>query len=326
MKKIVFIIPALVLAAVACNKTQTMVNETPREISFQTMSPTKADAADIVAGTLFPDNTWKIYVSASVKNDDASVAQASLFENTEFATADDPVAAASVFKASPAQYYPLGSKKVDFIAYASNKGKDKPVDPAFLPTAVSDKMTFEDWDTYTNQQDLLYANLNGCTTQPTAQALEFHHAQAQIVIEAAKGATSGDIKITKIELLGLETVGTFEVDNSKQTLEVSWKDMTAGADKEITNLFVAPAENKELTTTLTQMGDALLVPQQAAKNIKISYKIGTDDRTWEYTFNNTRSAWMMNYKYIYQFTMTANEITFTESVVDWTTNTIVPAL
>ena len=34
----------------------------------------------------------------------------------------------------------------------------------------------------------------------------------------------------------------------------------------------------------------------------------------------------MNYKYIYQFTMTANEITFTESVVDWTTNTIVPAL
>lgn len=326
MKKIILTIPVLVLALLACNKTQTVVNESPREISFQTMTPTKAAAADIVAGTLFLDNTWKIYVSASVKNDDASVAQASLFENTEFATADDPVAAASIFKASPAQYYPLGSKKVDFIAYASNKGKDKPVAPTFLTTAVSDKMTFADWDTYANQQDLLYANLNGCTTQPTAQALQFHHAQAQIVIKAAKGGTSGDIKITKIELLGLETVGTFEVDNSKQTLEVSWKGMTAGADKEITNLFVAPAENKELTTSLVQMGDALLVPQQAAKNIKISYKIGTDDRTWEYTFNNTRSAWMMNYKYIYEFTMTANEITFTESVVDWSTTTIVPAL
>lgn len=326
MKKIFLTIPVILLALVACDKTQTIVDEDPTLISFSTMSSTKAAADDVVSGTVFPSSDWKIYVSASVKNDDASVAQASLFENTEFATADNPVVAASIFKANPAQYYPLGSKKVDFLAYASNKGKDKPVAPTFLSTAVSDKMTFASWDTYDNQQDLLYANLNGCTTQPNAQALEFHHAQAQIVIKAAKGATSGDIKITKIELLGLETEGTFEVDNSKQTLEVSWKNMAAGADKEITNLYVAPATNKELTLTMEQMGDALLVPQQAAKNIKISYKIGTDDRTWEYVYNNTRSAWMMNYKYIYQFTMTANEITFTETVQDWNTGTIVPAL
>ena len=326
MKKFIFTLPVLLLAVVGCNKTQNVKNETPREISFQTMAPTKAAADDVVSGTAFPSNAWKIYVSASVKNDDASVAQASLFTNTEFATTDTdtPLTAAAIFKATPAQYYPLGSKKVDFLAYASNKGKDKPVAPTFLAEAVSDKMTFAAWDTYANQQDLLYANLNGCTTQPTAQPLEFHHAQAQIVIQAAKGATSGDITITKIELLGLETEGTFEVDNSKQTLEVSWKGMTAGANKDLPGI---PAAGTDLTTTLTQMGDALLVPQQAAKNIKISYKIGTDDRTWEYTYNNTRSAWMMNYKYIYQFNMTANEITFTEIVEDWTTPAaIVPAL
>ena len=326
MKKFIFTLPVLLLAVVGCNKTQNVKNETPREISFQTMAPTKAAADDVVSGTAFPSNAWKIYVSASVKNDDASVAQASLFTNTEFATTDTdaPLTATAIFKATPAQYYPLGSKKVDFLAYASNKGKDKPVAPTFLAEAVSDKMTFAAWDTYANQQDLLYANLNGCTTQPNAQPLEFHHAQAQIVIQAAKGTTSGDITITKIELLGLETEGTFEVDNSKQTLEVSWKGMTAGANKDIPGILAA---GTDLTTSLTQMGDALLVPQQAAKNIKISYKIGTDDRTWEYTYNNTRSAWMMNYKYIYQFNMTANEITFTEIVEDWTTPAaIVPAL
>lgn len=324
MKRILVPLSLLLVAAVACNKSETIVEEPLVEIGFKSMA-TKAAADDIVAGTVLPSKDWKIFVTASAKYADASVATQALFTNVPFVTDETatPLTAGAVFKANPAQYYPLGSRTVDFIAYAA-KEIDKPVAPTFAasPLGASDMMTFSGWDTYTRQQDLLYANLNGCTTQPGAQALTFKHAQAQIVIQAAKGATSGVIKITKVELLGLQTTGNFVVDNTKQTLEVSWNDLDTGADKQITNL----ATSVELTPAMAQVGDALLVPQQAAKNIKIYYKIGTDDREWDYTYNNTRSAWMMGNKYIYQFTMTANEITFTETVTDWLGTTITPAL
>ena len=340
MKKLFYPLSILLLAAVACNKTQTILTENPKEINFKTMA-TKAAVADIVSGTSLPDNNWKIFVTASSKNPDASVDNATYFINKEFSTTADPVVGhdettvpvtvGSIYKATGTPlYYPLGNKTVDFIAYAA-KTVDKPVAPSWgtSPASASDLMQFTAWDTYNVQQDLLYANLNGATPQSDPRNLEFHHAQAQIVIEAAKGAAdAGDIYIEKIELLDLQTTGNFVVDNSRQTLQVSW-DLSgdAGADKQIPNLFVTSATNKPVTsTTLAQMGDALLVPQQPARNIKLTYKIGTDPTTYTYTYNNTRTAWLMNYKYIYQFNLTAYEITFTESVVDWTSETIVPAL
>jgi len=339
MKKLFYPLSILLLAAVACNKTQTILTENPKEINFKTMA-TKAAVADIVSGTSLPDNNWKIFVTASSKNPDASVENATFFINKEFSTTNpvvghnettDPVTVGSIYKATDQPlYYPLGNKTVDFIAYAA-KDKNSPVAPSWgtSPASASDLMQFTDWDTYDIQQDLLYANLNGATPQSDPRNLEFHHAQAQIVIEAAKGAAdAGDIYIEKIELLGLQTKGDFIVDNSRQTLQVSW-DLSGdtGADKQIPNLFATGASNRHVTeTALAQMGDALLVPQQPARNIRLTYKIGTDPTTYTYTYNNTRTAWLKNYKYIYQFKLTAYQITFTESVVDWTEETIIPAL
>lgn len=132
----------------------------------------------------------------------------------------------------------------------------------------------------------------------------------------------------------LKTVGTFTVDNSRNKLIAGWSDLAAkkenaampnfGAEAAVSASNIADVNATQKYAVAipyvaddkyAQLGETLLVPEQAKANFTITYKIG--DKTFYYTYNDLRGAWEKGKKYIYNLDLTLNEIVITESVVDF---------
>ena len=349
MKKSLFILAMAAVAAVGCLKTETVTVDTPQEIAFKAVAnaATKADAQHV---GVFVDEDYRLYVSATQKKVDGTIENASYFTDKPFDTA---TAAADAeyhawdpeTNAAAPIYWPLGGCILDYIAYAM------PVvvhdaDPALVegPVATYDNeasdvaslVAFDDWDTYKNQVDLLYAVKNGATTAENAGAetvgLTFNHAQALLVFQA-KVNTEHVMQINEIKIDGLLVKGDFIVDNSKNNLAAYWTNLVPVADENVVAPGATPEDDNlhayldsedptadaseylDNTTEFEQIGSTLLIPQQPALNFVVTYTIS--GKTMEYEYNHVRKAWEMGKKYIYNLDITLNEIVITENVVDF---------
>ena len=187
---------------------------------------------------------------------------------------------------------------------------------------VASMVTFDNWNTYDNQVDLLYAVKNGATTATNAGAqsvnFEFKHAQALLVFQAQVN-TPGVITINSITIPNLKVNGKFVIDNTKNVLNAHWEDLAPIANKDVVAPGADPAADN-LGEALTaaayaQVGSSLLIPQQPRINFTINYNIGANQM--EYTVNLPRGNWEMGKKYIYQLNITLNEIIATQVVSDY---------
>ncbi len=263
MKKIFVLFAALAVMA-ACNKSETVVTETPNELGFSVSSfnPTKAGELN---GSSFDAKNYAMYVSASQYKSNG-VEENPLFFNdqlfmnaggasdwhhyaAEGATSTDPI------------YWPIGGSRIDFLAYALPKGRKAAIPaPVFNATTAAQDFTVTAWDTYANQVDLLYAAANGQTSllngvAPNYVKMTFDHAQALLIFNVmidkdASGLVIDDISFVNdayvdqrnLELragtapasttapianqVTLKTLGTFKVDNLRNNLVATWSDLS----------------------------------------------------------------------------------------------------
>ena len=309
MQKQLTLLAAMALTLVACNKSQTVVTETPGEISFKAVASV-ATKADIITGTLLPSDAWLIHASANAGT-------VEYFKDKTFKAEIAEPAADTDYKnwsgsAFTPIYWPVGGAKLDFLAYAA-KDNSSNVTPTWGSPAAN-TLTLGSWDTYTDQQDIVWAVEDG-ETRATNTSLHFYHAQAQLIFKV-QCETSDDIyKVNSITINGLKTTGSFVVDNSKVNPETSWT-LDAGAPKSVKNISALTV----VPMTMTAIGDALLVPQQDVCSFIIDYKSGDVDN-FTYTVNPERKVWEMGKTYIYEIKFSAQEIVFHESVEPWASQT-----
>lgn len=299
----------MAIALVSCNRSETIVTETPGEISFKAVNSV-ATKADIIPGTTLPTNEWLIYVSANG-------ATGTYFQNKTFKTADSTPATSSQYKNYSGGefvpiYWPVGGSKLDFLAYSAKILTN--FTPSWGTTNASDELTLGTWDTYADQQDVVWAVANS-ESRATTTALHFNHAQAQLIFKVKCEASAEIYKVNSITIKDLSTTGDFVVDNTKVKPEASWT-LTAGADMLVKSILPLTA----VTTSMDQIGDALLIPQQDVCEFTINYKSGDVDG-FTYTVNPARKVWEMGKTYIYEITFTAQEIVFTETVEAWDVQT-----
>lgn len=345
MKKILFL-AAVTLAAASCLKDETVVVETPQELTFKPMAKvtTKADAQH--EGTWLRED-YRIYASATQKKADGTIENPAYFNEKAFDT--ETAAAGAQYHAWDEDadvvapiYWPIGGCQLDYIAYAmpveahtTPAGEGPVATYENVTTDVASHLAFKGWDTYKNQVDVLYAVKNETTTEDNAGTetvlLEFKHAQALLVFEA-KVNLEHVLQINQIKMDGLLVKGDFVVDNTKNNLVVTWnaapvanEDIVApGATPEDDNIHsyvetedptADESEYLDNTADFEQVGSTLLVPQQPALNFVVTYHVSGKEMTYEY--NNTRAAWEMGKKYVYQLDFTLNEVVVTETVADY---------
>ncbi len=328
MRKSLAILCIAVLGMNACYKAETVITKDPQEIGFKAISAnaTKADAQ--LEGTLLTKE-YSIYASATQKNAEGIIENPTFFQDQQFQTSDATVTATSKYRAwegteAKPIYWPVGGGVVDFLAYALPTEKHGTPAATYTnsSTDVASIVSFKDWDTYTNQVDLLYAINNGKTSS-TDVKLSFNHAQALLVFQV-KVNTENIITINSILIDGLLTKGTFTVDNSRNTLVASWSDLVNedkesipdGADNTKDNL----GEPVASTEDFAQIGSTLLIPEQPRLNFTINYTMG--GKTMNYVYNEARGTWEKGKKYIYKLDMTLNEIVLTEEVADFVGGTV----
>ena len=262
MKKIFVLFAALAVMA-ACNKSETVVTETPNELGFSVSSfnPTKAGELN---GSTFDNKDYAMYVSASQYKANG-VEENPLFFNDELfmnaGGAPDWHHYAAEGAASPSPiYWPIGGSRIDFLAYALPKGRKAAIPaPVFNAATAAQDFTVTAWDTYANQVDLLYAAANGQTSllngvAPNYVKMTFDHAQALLIFnvkidKATTGLVINDIAFVNddyvrqrnVELqagtapgattepiaseITLKTLGTFKVDNLRNNLVADWSDL-----------------------------------------------------------------------------------------------------
>ena len=329
MKKSLIIVGMAALVLGACHKVDTVVTETPQEIGFKAISANATKANAQLEGNLL-NKDYSIYASATQKNSAGAIENAAFFVDQQFQTEDPTVAAKSQYRAwsgtaAAPIYWPVGGATVDFLAYAlpTEKHGNPVATYANEANDVASIVAFNDWNTYENQVDLLYAVNNGATSSTSGATdyvkLSFKHAQALLVFQA-KVNTPNAITINSITINGLKVKGTFTVDNSRNDLVASWSSLETegtlntiadGADPNADNLGEALANTAEFA----QIGSTLLVPQQPRLNFTVNYTMGGN--TMNYTYNEARGTWEMGKKYIYKPDMTLSEIILTEEVADF---------
>lgn len=312
---------AVMLGAVSCAKTEIIQDEAPVEMSFKAMTnlPSKADP-ELSGASLGTDNDYVIYAAASADGSPKYFDPAATsYGGQLFAYFVD---GAKWFPASGYPYtklhiyWPFGGVKVDFLAYALTPDAKTALSPTFHSETHAREFTVTDWDTFSNQYDVLYAVANGCVPGTDGNvALAFKHAQALLAFTAKKSATTTvDLTINKITVKDLEYAGTLKVDNYRANLEAGWT-ISAHGDKDLSAAEGISDFPYTLNSTATQITTNLLIPEQSAKQIVINYSMG--GKTFDYELNIPRTRWEMGKKYTFNLEFSAAEITFEPTVNVW---------
>lgn len=323
MKKITIFLTAaaLLLCAAACTKTDINTQEDQIELGFNaaTSTATKADP-ELVGASLGVDNDYVIYAAASADGSPKYFAPSATGYNGQlFAYFTDglkwfPASKTSTYEKTPI-YWPFGGVKVDFLACALTPGAvAADVKPTFHADTHAREFTIAGWDTFAKKYDVMYAVANGCVPGASGEVnLTFKHAQALLAFTAKKSSsTFVELQINKITVKDLDYEGTLKVDNYRAQLKVDWT-ISAHGDKDLPEAVTFP---HTLTSTAVKITENLLIPEQDAKQIVINYTMG--GKTFDYTLNIPRMKWEMGKKYTFNLEFSASEITFTETVSDWT--------
>ena len=348
MKKSFLFIAMATVAVAGCLKSETVVIETPQELTFGAMSNVATKANEVTTAYLPGD--YRIYASATQKASNGQVYKSNYFTDQAFDTdAVDAALETAVYHAWDAEtnqaapiYWPLGGYSLDYIAYALPlsvhdadpalaEGPEATwVNEANMSLGVASHMAFNGWDTYKNQVDLLWAYKNDATTATSAEKVELEFAHAQALLEFnAKVNIPNVLQIQKITINGLLVKGDFIVDNTKNTIKVYWSGLSPVVAEDVVAPGVEPTDdnlhtynNAEDPTAAASeyldndqfelVGSTLLIPEQKACNIVVTYVISGNEMTYEY--NNTRTMWEMGKKYIYNLDFVLNEVAIAPTV------------
>lgn len=351
MKKVLLI--ALAAAALAaCTKTE--ANYTASEqISFAPVA--KYDTKTAVAGTQYPVN-YPFYVYANAKSEGASAFNSKYFEKILFEKdGNEKDAGKQVYKGNPSQYWPNVNPLV-FAGFTQtgNVAAITPGTDGILETLTLSGYT-QPAPTANVSNDLMYffADDNGAGYDKATNVVDpvMKHACSWITIninaqaalvEDRDAVTPGvqaywnNLKVTEVKFVKLYSTGTVTLRKSEVP---SW-DYT---DQTEASVVVKNIE-KPITTTSEEFADVLnntIVLPQIPAYLSVTYTYTTpagadgfqETKILPLNFNGetraagatddayraTWSKWEPGKHYIYNLTLTAEEIKIAPSSTDWTT-------
>lgn len=203
----------------------------------------------------------------------------------------------------------------------------------YKPVA-SDGTEVSDVTNATPYVDLLYANGDQKAEKDyTAVPMVFKHSGAWIVfnVSIGTGLNTSNAKLTlnNFWLSKIYTGGTLTIDNSSYAgAKASW-DFTGvtAVDYKVESFPQVNGEDmtKGLALTTTNQTFGVIIPEQAQTAIKFKYTLSSTNsaftaQTAEYECPLSRfDKWEMGKKYVYNITISFQEITITPSVTDWDT-------
>lgn len=301
-----------------CAKNE--LREAPQEMKLRpvtsyergSIAETKADP-ELAGTTLGTDNTYVVYLSASGEQyPDYLTGQlySYISGNSLWEASSAPGTAAPVF-------WP-GTAALDFLGLACTPAAYSALAPAWDAVISANKVTITDWDVWTDQYDVMYAASNGISNSDNSGVvdMQFRHACALICF-TAKGSVPDAYTINGITVNSLAYSGDFTVDNSYTNLSTGWSNLTT-ADKAVYGLdgtdsdfaFVVPS-------VAAQCAQHLLVPEQPAKSLTLTYTMGGAIAPLQYTIPLPRTVWKAGRKYTYALEFTPTEILASPTITDW---------
>jgi hypothetical protein len=295
MKKIFLFAAAAMVSLSSCVQTDEVYTGGVQEIGFKSgVTRAAVDGTELPAGSAITvAGVW------DAESDDSYV---EYFAPTKFV--DD----AGIYSGEPARYWP-NTGKMQFIGYY----------PYGVGTFVADytgdvlagyKVTGIDG---TAQNDILYSDLCQVDAVPAAtQALLFHHALALLQVNFQTSLTTEEVKIVSATVADVVLGGDLTV-TAGGTSSAAWSNPSAAIDHTFAKVTTAA-----LTTTKnTDATPLLVVPAAAQTEMTIVYTLNGHQMTKVVPLA-AYGAWEKGNKYIYNFSIGANEIQFTCEVDPWT--------
>lgn len=317
MKKYLFITISAALALTACtNETTEYVGDTQaREIAFAPLAQKATRAA--VNGTTFPTDMTMTVAAYDVTN------SRDYFDATTFSYNT------SSWKGN--KYWPLSPTTINFLAYAELNGTSATWGTTNKASGVTLTMT----DNSTSQKDLMYARGTGSVTQsgntlnfPGNVSMEFKHAQALIYFTVQAASGSEDlIQLKSITVNNAGYQGTYTINHVNYSQATGQEVYGVWTDYDVAHTPVnVPAETTltphisnfphTVTTTQTNVGGLMVVPNRSFDNFTITYTLDSKDYTYIYTPDSRTLE--QGKKYTYNITFTLHEILINPTVTDWT--------
>lgn len=307
MKKNLFFISVAVLALGACTSDNVVEENNsvkqPKEIAIQAITTPNTRAA--VDGTTFPDINMKVAAYDVTLGRD-------LFGATTFSKST------TTWKGG--KYWPFATTTINFLAIANaNADNETGVTWGVTDANYASKVVVAMADNRTAQNDLMYAigtgsNSSGFPTIP----MEFKHAQSWVkfTVKAGDATSATAITVNSITLNGVSCQGTYTVTqtNFDQATGQAVAGVWSSYDSNVGNVTLAPSFS--LSTSVTDFGSLMVVPNQGMASFTINYTI--DGKTYDYTYSTSSTALAQATKYTYNITLTVHEIEVAPTVADWT--------
>lgn len=295
MKKIFLFAAAAMVSLSSCVQTDEVYTGGVQEIGFKS-GVTRA----AVDGTTLPAGSAITVAGVWDAESDGSYVQ--YFEPTKF------VDASGIYSGQPSRYWP-NAGKMQFIGYY----------PYGVGTFTADytgdvlagyKVTDIDGAA---QNDVLYSDLCEVGTVPAAtQALLFHHALALLQVNFQTSLTTEEVKIVSATVADVVLGGDLTVTAGDPST-AAWSNTSTEIDHTFANVTTAALTD----TKNTDATPLLVVPAAAQTEITIVYTLNGHQMTKVVPLA-TYGAWDAGNKYIYNFSIGANEIQFTCTVDPWT--------
>ena len=292
MKRFFILASAAIVALASCAKTEVVYKDAPEEIALKAYTGVMTKAPH--EGTSMPtSSSMMVYASQSTTEDGTY---------TPYFSAK-PFTYGTTWTGS--QYWPE-SGYLKFLAYY----------PSTLGTQTGDAVNGVTLTvTDINQTDLLYSNLTNaqkCDTKPTA-ALTFNHALAQIQVKlAVADGKMANVTVNSVAITTPNIGGVFSFGASS----AEWTSKTpAGA-----NLVMNKSLSANLETTAAAFGEGALVVPGAQTSLVIDYAVAGLSKQ-ETVELSTYGNWDAGKKYVYNVTISLDEIQLTASVADWDEDT-----
>ena len=282
------------------------------------------------------DFTYPIAVSAILDDTNDSADNYKVyFDGAEFVYD----AGTELWKGNPTRYWP-SKGEMDFLAFCPAPKSAILTTNCHAMTGKIENITVSGIDNnILNQHDVLYSDILSVTApQPAAQALQFHHALAQININFKKTDSAANVVLNSVLLEGAYFGGDLVITpNAGTASTAAWinldnlKNRFFNSDANVTGVEDGALDAVISSTEAYSPLPLLVIPMDKQAKMRIIYTVNGHQNTTEVDLMvdsitgipyTPAPTWEMGYKYTYNFVINVNEIQFKCTVDAWEDGTI----